>query len=225
MPVWEMSADQLAQAAQALEGQRPRHMEVLTWVFGRRDGAKFAHLVEEESPSAIKAARKMHETLPPDKRAIIDDVLHQGGTVAASELRTLEGKLREVQRAHSPEDLLNDTLKYAITELGNQPRPHTMSLQQLGALMQLNAGYQLAIDKKWDVTEISRATVFAAGRRFPGAEAESVLGRFLESRVPILPDFATLLSKSVEEWKRQKGLQTATAAPRRDLGHDDGHST
>jgi hypothetical protein len=234
-PVWEMSADELGRAARELEAKGPEHEKVLTQVFGPKNAAKFARLVESESPRDIETARKMHEGLRDDnKKAIVDELLDEGGTVAASELRELEDKVREVQRANSPREL-SYVLKRAITELGDRPHPQ-MSLQELGAMMQVSEGYRIASNKvtaekdAWDITRISDEVVSAAARRLPHGDLIPALRRFFEplsGEVPAIRDFAIFLSHSARQWwekNRPPALQTSTPAPRHDLGHDGGHS-
>lgn len=184
-PVWDMSPDELASAAEDL---RNHDVKVLTAAFGDEAVArKFARLAESNSDRAYEKADAMVNELSPEKQKVIEvwERGEGGPNISADEVAILERRVREMGSAESPQELAN-LLKYSLTKLGEKTNPHEMDIDELGAAMELKEAHRLATERGWNTSDLSHTAVRMAAQRYQDpVDAEFMLRRFIKGKEPV----------------------------------------
>jgi hypothetical protein len=178
-PVEEMSADELGAAADRMDA---KDVGTLTGIFGNgEDAQRFMRLADSERDSAYAAANKMVKNLTPEKQAAIEE-WERGDihALTAKDLRELQGNLGDVANAATPDELSN-SIKHAVTKIGDEKDPQKMDREQIAALMQIKEAHRVAIERGWNTKDISEGALQKAAARFADPnDAAFMLRRFIK---------------------------------------------
>lgn len=195
-PLWEMSS---AELDTLYERTRESDREVEVRLLGEEGAKRYRALDRKmsnpmtssaEMDAANQAQDQLIATLTPDE---YNEFFGIGQEDAPGE-ETIGEFRRKLQALdiESPE-ALGESLKYAVTRIGDETDPAKMNLEQQMAYAQLREGFRIAQEEGFDTGKVTAAAVKGAAARFAGpgygdrADAEFMLRRFIKDLPPEKP--------------------------------------
>lgn len=179
---WEMSQEEIESAYQR---EQVADKTMLTDFFGEEGAKRYQGLQRkansvyasmEDVEKASAAIEQMEGTLT----KLQQDRLFGIGLSDAENievLRDYRNALGQVGGATPAE--LAESIKYALTKMGEKTDPREMNPKEQLAYAQLRHGFEIAREQGWDTAEISRMTAEGAAKRWRDpADAYEMLKRF-----------------------------------------------
>lgn len=168
-------------------------------LFGKEGAKKYASLYKKANQitdlaGADKATvelEKMQNSLTPKQQ----DKLFGIGEFGVQNIESLKEFRRAISDVggDTPQEL-GESLKTAVTDIGNKTDPSTMNQTELKAYMALKEGFRIAQENGWDIKEVSEYAIKASAVRFVDSEdALFMLQRFAKSKIPqVLAEYPEL---------------------------------
>ena len=225
--LWEMNYEEISAA---LEKGREADKNLLVEIFGA-DGARKYRALERKANSTVVSPEvsnqasnemeKMQESLTEAQ---------QNRLFGIGETSPQVDELKEYQSAlgaldfESPQDL-GQSLRTALTRVGQESDPAKMTNDQRVAYAQLREAFQYAQEQGWDTDVVSQAAIRAASERFSVPEdAAFMLRRFVKQPLPPpskpepaialpAPTPSTGALKAVQEEGQGEALATEVPSP------------
>lgn len=181
-PLWELSPEEMESASEVMRGN---DVDKLTDIFGDKDlAAKYERLAASNSDRAYDASQKIHDAATPEQQAQLDkwemgDGRGVRGALTPADVRDYASVMGRVDD-ESPETLA-ESLRYALTKVGDKTDPHEMTSKEMEGYLQLKHGLEIARANGWDTAAISERAIKAAAGRFADKnDAAYMLRRFLK---------------------------------------------
>jgi hypothetical protein len=200
-PLWELSADEMNASSEAMRGE---DINTLADIFGDREIAtKYERLAASNSDRAYEASQRIYDAASPEQQSRLDkwEMGDGSGALSPADIRDYAKAIGRIDD-ESPESLAN-SLKYALTAVGDKTNPAEMSGQEMDGYLQLKRGFEIAKERGWDTAAISKQAIEAAAARFTDKnDAAYMLSRFLKDvqsgHVPEVPKLKAPEAPAVE---------------------------
>lgn len=216
LPLWEMSYDELDQAAKR---QRAHEQGAAERVFGKQ-GAKRYETLQRSANSSFDMAKadraseeiaRMEEGLTPEQERDLFGIGETGPSLEDyQEFRRAIGDVG----GRTPDELA-ESLKYAVTKLSVDPyKPvEQMTRREQIGWAQLRRGAEIAAEEGWDTQEVSQLAIEKAASRFRPEDIELMVGRFVKKPAGAKDKQAALTEgEGVADTKRQYARRTGPDA-------------
>jgi hypothetical protein len=220
-PIYGMSPDELGAAG---ETEKTKDQQLLTELFGEQ-GAKRYNALQRTANSALDTNRadaasaeisKMESALSEEQANRLYGIGEQGPT--HEDYGDYSRALGNIS-GDTPQEL-GQSMKWAVTKMGDIKDPSEMKPDQQQAYAQLRHGFEIADRQGWDKNEVLQAALSGASERFQDPEdAAFMLRQFMKpSGAPRSPESASLPAgqplKGWDELLQQPQSGEVTQSPR-----------
>jgi len=183
VPLYEMTLDELRGAQKAAEAQE--HTELVAIIGDETAALKYTQL-ERRADVSDRAGRAFERLqaelgLTPEQ---LDRIDQRGPIVTSADVHGFIRRLGDLDWG-SPEDL-GRSLRWAITDVGQETDPARMTPMQQLSYAQIREAYRVSHELGWDTSVVSASAIEAAAARFTDpSDAAMMLSRFADrARAP-----------------------------------------
>ena len=226
IPPWEMSLEELNQAR---EQSRLDEKNIENEILGNR-AQEYKRLQRtadtaydsKKADEAYSKLEEMRNSLTQQQRDKLDGVGESGYTPDDYHdyIQALSGLDNTSPRG------LGESLKYAVSRIGNGYDPEAMSHEQQVAYSQLREAKKIIDDKGFDSKEVSKYAIQAASSRFSNEDVRFVLDRFLNpqnvaptSYPSPVPEPTKAITQVVQEKPVSEAVKSESTPNQRKMSH------